>query len=210
MSARVLAPIPSITATQRAHWYGLAAKLAAHPLIRNAAGPILVALWLTIVVAIKVAFYRRGIIIGDLFLYANALVNTHVPDQLLYIADYQLSRGATTLVLDHFEPSSVLLIPFFRLFETPLFLVVLQGLAPAVLAGALVVLARRFTGAAWLGWAVAVFTLYNPAFIDAAIGSVYGFHHDAQYLIYAPLFITSFLLRRFVWAVLFLILFLGV
>jgi len=83
-------------------------------------------------------------------------------------------------------------------------------LAPAVLAGALVVLARRFTGAAWLGWAVAVFTLYNPAFIDAAIDSVYGFHHDAQYLIYAPLFITSFLLRRFVWAVLFLILFLGV
>jgi hypothetical protein len=205
-----LATSPPITAARREHWYGLAVKLAAHPLIRNAAGPMLVALWLAIVIAIKVAFYRRGIVIGDLFLYANALVNTHLPDQLLYIADYQLSRGATTLVLDHFEPSSVLLIPFFRLFETPLLLVVLQGLAPAVLAGTLVVLAQRLTGAAWLGWAVAVFTLYNPVFLDAVIDSVYGFHHDAQYLIYTPLFIACFLLRRFAWAMVFLILFLGV
>ena len=188
----------------------LAVKLAAHPLIRNAAGPILVALWLAIVLVIKVAFYRRGIVIGDLFLYANALVNTRLPDQLLYIADYQLSRGATSLVLDHFEPSSVLLIPFFRLFETPICLVVLQALVPAVLAAAIAVLSLRLTGAAWLGWAVAVFTLYNPVFIDAAIDSVYGFHHDAQYLIYAPLFLACFLLRRFALAMVFLILFLGV
>jgi len=205
-----LATTPPITATRRAHWYGLAVNLAAHPLIRNAAGPALVVLWLAIVLAIKVAFYHRGIVISDLFLYANALVNTHLPDRLLYIADYQLERGATTLVLDHFELSSVLLIPFFRLFETPLCLVVLQALVPAVLVGAIVVLARRLTGAARLGWAVAVFTLYNPMFIDAVIDSVYGFHHDAQYLIYAPLFLACFLLRRFAWAMLFLILFLGV
>jgi hypothetical protein len=205
-----LATTPPITATRRAHWYGLAVKLAAHPLIRNAAGPALVVLWLAIVLAIKVAFYHRGIVIADLFIYANALVNTHLPDQLLYIADYQLDRGATTLMLDHFEPSSMLLIPFFRLFETPLSLVVLQALVPAVLVGAIVMLARGLTGAARLGWAVAVLTLYNPLFIDAAIDSVYGFHHDAQYLIYAPLFIACFLLRRFAWAMLFLILFLGV
>jgi len=205
-----LATTPPITATRRAHWYGFTVKLAAHPLIRNAAGPALIVLWLAIVLAIKVAFYHRGIVIEDLFLYANALVNTHLPDQLLYIADYQLERGATTLMLDHFEPSSVLLIPFFRLFETPLCLVVLQALVPAVLVGAIVVLARHLTGGTRLGWAVAVFTLYNPLFIDAAIDSVYGFHHDAQYLIYAPLFIACFLLRRFAWAMLFLILFLGV
>ena len=42
------------------------------------------------------------------------------------------------------------------------------------------------------------------------IDSVYGFHHDAQYLIYAPLFLVCFLLRRFALAVVFLILFLGV
>jgi len=48
------------------------------------------------------------------------------------------------------------------------------------------------------------------AFIDAVIDSVYGFHHDAQYLIYAPLFLVCFLLRRFALAVVFLILFLGV
>jgi uncharacterized membrane protein len=179
--------------------------------ICNALGPVLVGLWLAIVVVIKIAFYQRGIVIGDLFLYANALVNTRFPDQLLYTADYQLGRGGiTTLVLDHFEPSSVLLIPFFRLFDTPLSLVVLQSLAPAVLAGALAVLSRRCTGAAWLGWAVAVFTLYNPLFIDAAIDGVYGFHHDAQYLIYAPFFLTCFLLQRFALAVVFLILFLGV
>jgi uncharacterized membrane protein len=178
--------------------------------IRNAVGPALVVLWLAIVLAIKVTFYRRGIVIGDLFLYANALVNTHLPDQLLYIADYQLGRGATSLVLDHFEPSSVLLIPFFRLFETPVCLVVLQALVPAVLAVAIAVLSQRLTGAALLGWAVAVFTLYNPLFIDAAIDSVYGFHHDAQYLIYAPLFLVCFLLKRFTLAMVFLILFLGV
>ena len=178
--------------------------------VRKALGPALLVLWLAIMLAIKVAFYQRGIVIGDLFLYANALVNTRLPDQLLYVADYQLGRGATSLVLDHFEPSSVLLIPFFRLFETPLCLVVLQALVPAVLVGAIVVLARRLTGAARLGWAVAVFTLYNPAFIDAVIDSVYGFHHDAQYLIYAPLFLVCFLLRRFALAVVFLILFLGV
>jgi hypothetical protein len=162
------------------------------------------------VLAIKIGFYRRGVVIGDLFLYANALTNTHLPGQLLYLADYQLMRGSTTLVLDHFEPSTVLLIPLFWLFETPLVLVVLQALAPVVLAGCLVVLARRLAGAAWLGWAVAVLTLYNPQFLTAVIDGVFGFHHDAQYLIYAPLFITCFLLRRFCWAALFLALFLGV
>jgi uncharacterized membrane protein len=162
------------------------------------------------VLAIKVGFYRRGVVIGDLFLYANALANTHLPGQLLYIADYQLMRGSTTLVLDHFEPSTVLLIPLYWLFQTPLVLVALQALAPAALAGCLVVLARRLAGAAWLGWAVAVLTLYNPQFLTAVIDGVFGFHHDAQYLIYAPLFITCFLLRRFGWAALFLVLFLGV
>jgi len=162
------------------------------------------------VLAIKIGFYRRGVVIGDLFLYANALANTHLPGQLLYLADYQLTRGSTTLVLDHFEPSTVLLIPLFWLFETPLVLVALQALAPAVLAGCLVVLARRLAGAAWLGWAVAVLTLYNPQFLTAVIDGIFGFHHDAQYLIYAPLFVTCFVLRRFGWATLFLAPFLGV
>ena len=70
--------------------------------VRKALGPALLVLWLAIMLAIKVAFYQRGIVIGDLFLYANALVNTRLPDQLLYVADYQLGRGATSLVLDHF------------------------------------------------------------------------------------------------------------
>jgi hypothetical protein len=183
-----------------------ALKRATHPLI-PAVGAILVALWLAIVVLMKVAFYRRGIVIGDLYLYANALVNTHLPNQILYIADYQLEHGTMTLVLDHFEPSSVLLIPFFQLFETPLCLVMLQGLVPAVLAGAIVFLAWRLAGATWLGWAVAVFTLYNPAFIDAVIDTL---HHDAQYLVYTPLFLSCFLMRRFAWATLFFILFLGI
>jgi hypothetical protein len=167
-------------------------------------------LWLVIVLAIKIGFYRRGVVIGDLFLYANAFANTHLAGPLLYVADYQLLHGSKTLALDHVEPSTVLLVPLFWLFETPLCLVVLQALAPAVLAGALVVTARRLAGAAWLGWAVAVATLYNPLFFAAVIDGVFGFHHDAQYLIYTPLFLATFLLRRFGWTMLFLILFLGV
>jgi uncharacterized membrane protein len=167
-------------------------------------------LWLAIVLAIKVGLYRRGVVTGDLFIYANAFANTHLPHRLLYIADYQLTRGATSLVLDHFEPSTVLLIPFYWLFRTPLFFVVLQALAPAVLAAALVVLARRLTGRAWPGWMAAVATLYNPLFSAAVIDGIYGFHHDAQYLVYAPLFIAMFLLRRYGWAAVFFALFLGV
>ena len=174
------------------------------------AGPVLIALWLAAILAIKVGFYRIGQVTGDLFIYANALANTHWPDRFLYIADYQLRSGTTTLLLDHFEPSSVLLIPLFRLFHSPMVLVVFQGLAPLVLVTCLIVTNKRFGGPAWLGWAVAIFTLFNPLFIDAVIDGPWGFHHDSQFLIYTPLFLTMFLLRRWGWALAFLLLFLGV
>jgi hypothetical protein len=149
-------------------------------------------------------------VIGDLFLYANALANTRLGGPLLYIADYQLLYGTHTLLLDHFEPTTALLIPLYWLTRTPYCLVTLQALAPAVLAGALVVVAKRLTGAAWPGWATAVLTLYNPLFFAAVIDGVFGFHHDALYLIFAPLFLATFLLRRFRWSALFLVLFFGV
>ena len=57
---------------------------------------------------------------------------------------------------------------------------------------------------------MALLVLFNPYFIDGVVDGVYGFHHDAQFLLYAPLFITAFLLQRPVLTLVFLVLFLGV
>lgn len=173
-------------------------------------GPVLIAVWLVAITAIKIYSYYVGMVTSDVFLYANALVNTRFPGKILYVADYQLRNGIKSLVFDHFEPSTLLFIPLFRVFESPICLVVFEALAPLVLVICLVVLAIRLSGRAWLGWAVGLLTLFNPAFLDAVIDGPGRFHHDSLFMVFGPLFLTCFLLRKWGWAFVCLLLFLGV
>jgi uncharacterized membrane protein len=173
-------------------------------------GPVLIAAWLAAITAVKIYSYDVGMVTSDVFLYANALVNTRLPSHILYVADYQLRSGIKSLVFDHFEPSTLLLVPLFRIFESPICLVVFEALAPLVLVLCLVVLAVRLTGQAWPGWAVGILTLFNPSFLDAVIDGPGRFHHDSLFMIFGPLFLTCFVLRRWVWASVFLLLFLGI
>jgi uncharacterized membrane protein len=173
-------------------------------------GPVLIAAWLVAITTVKIYSYYVGMVTSDVFLYANALVNTRFPGQILYVADYQLRNGIKSLVFDHFEPSTVLFLPLFRIFQSPICLVVFEALAPLVLVICLVVLAVRLTGRAWPGWAVGVLTLFNPSFLDAVIDGPGRFHHDSLFMIFGPLFLTCFVLRKWIWACVFLLLFLGV
>lgn len=182
----------------------------AHLRLVSGIGWVLVILWFALMLAVKIGLYEKGVVIGDVFMHANAIVNTDFHDHLLYVAGYEVDRGITTLLQDHFEPSSILLVPFYRLFDTPLFLIVLQGLGPVVLVAALYGVVRHFDGPPWLAPVMAVATLYYPQFVYGVIDSLGGYRHDAQFLIYAPVFLFCLLTNRPVLTVLSLLLFLGV
>lgn len=178
--------------------------------VSSTLGPILIAVWLAAITAVKIYSYYVGMVTSDVFLYANALVNTRFPNEILYVADYQLRDGIKSLIFDHFEPSSLLFIPLFRLFNSPICLVVFEALSPLVLVVCLVILAKRLTGKAWPGWAVGILTLFNPSFLDAVIDGPGRFHHDSLFIVFGPLFLTCFLLRKWPWAFGFLLFFLGI
>ncbi len=173
-------------------------------------GWLLVASWFAVTVVSKIAFYRAGVSVNDIFLFANAFANTHFPDKLLYTATYDYWRGIHSLLWDHNVLTSLLLVPFYKLFDSPLFLIVLQALAPAGLVLGLVIVARRLGGDSLPGLAVALLTLFNPTFTNSVLDPVGGFRLDAQFLLYFPAFITCFLLRRPVATMVFLLLFLGI
>lgn len=172
-------------------------------------GWLSILIWFALTLVIKIDLYRHGVSVGDIHLHANALVNTAWPDRLLYTATYHAERGIVTLLQDHFQPTSLLLIPIYKLFDTPLVLVALQALGPVALVWALVAINRYLSGPRWLGVLVAVITLYNPAYLKAVIDGAGGYRHDAQFLIYLPLFLAAFIHRRWGWAALTLALFCG-
>ena len=170
----------------------------------------LLVLWFVLSAAIKIGLYRNGVAVGDIFLHANAMANSHFPGKLLYTAAYQVERGITSLLQDHFQPTSLLLIPLFHLFGTPIFLILIQALGPLFLVGALWVTGRRFGASRRLILAVALFTLYNAMFLKAVVDGPGGYRHDAQFLVYLPLFLASFLARRWLPTILFLFLYMGI
>ena len=169
-----------------------------------------VGLWLLAMLVLRLYLLRRHIVIADLYLWANALANTDWREKFLYVAEYADSRGAYSLLQDHFEPSSVLLTLFSFCRDIPLALVLFQSLAPLTLVICLTRTSQRLGAGPGPGLAMAVAALFNPVFIDAVADGVYGFHHDAQFLLYTPLFLMFFLLRRPGPMALFLGLFLGV
>lgn len=170
----------------------------------------LLALWFALIVGIKLDLYGHRVAVGDVFLHANAILNTHLPDQILFTATYQTERGITSLLQDHVEPTSLLLVPLYRIFDTPLFLILIQSLGAVGLVAGLIVVGRHFGAPRGLALAVAVLALYNPLFLKAVIDGPGGYRHDAQFLWYLPGFLACFLLRR-PWAMMaFLLLFLGI
>jgi hypothetical protein len=180
-----------------------------HPAFGPAAFAV-IALWLAAVLLLRLFLLRRHIVVADLYLWANALANTDWRGKFLYVAEYADARGAYSLLQDHFEPSSILLALFSFCSDIPLALTLFQSLAPVSLVLCLARTSRQLSGRAAPGLVAAVSALFNPTFIDALTDGVYGFHHDAQFLVYTPCFLMFFLLRRPGPMAVFLGLFLGV
>ena len=168
---------------------------------------VLCVIWLSAVSYIKIAVYDHHAITTDILLWANAIANTDFHEKWLYVANYHVSRGEISLLQDHFEPSSLSLTALSWFSDIPLALNLYQGLAAAAIVYGLVETARCLANRPDLGWVVAVLTLYNPYFIDAVVNG--GFHHDAQYLLYLPLFTLFFIKKQTIPALLLLLLFMG-
>ena len=103
---------------------------------------VLILLWFTLVVIIKIVLFNRHVVSGDVFLWADAIAHTDFSGHFLYVATLQYERGILTLLQDHFEPSSSLLALFAVFSNIPIALIVFQGLAPLALVGGLVAVAR--------------------------------------------------------------------
>lgn len=168
------------------------------------------AFWFVGVFCVKYILLTAPAVTADLYLWAEGISHTDLSGHFLYVARYELTRHTLTLLQDHVEPSSALL-PVLKIFgNIPVALIAYQTLAPIALLWGLAAVSRHFSGSVLWGLTVGVLALFHPYFMEAVIDGVGGFHHDSQFLVYGPLFLTFFLLNRPVPTVVFLLLFLGV
>lgn len=151
--------------------------------------PLLIAVgaaWGIYMLYIKFELLRWGLATDDLFNYVNGLYNTNFVDQWMFTARYEV-RGLPTLLLDHWQPTVLVLWPILHLFGTESLLVV-QALGPLWAAFFLHKITAHLELPPLDRLFVLMVALFHPAMMAATMDSLYGFHGTSMMLYFgAPL-----------------------
>ncbi len=138
---------------------------------------------------------KTGIMHGDIATYLNYLWNTNFWDQFLYSDQLYLTYGYPTYLVDHFAPTLMLFVPLYHLFPSPIFLIALSSMAPAVSVFFVYKISREVLHSAWFAILIAISYLLHPITLIATYDLGHGFHHDS--LIPPFLFATVYFFLRY-------------
>ncbi|HWK44540.1 MAG TPA: DUF2079 domain-containing protein [Stellaceae bacterium] len=167
--------------------------------------------WFAVVFWAKVRMLHHGILLTDIYMFANSIVNTHPLDgEILFSAIQAESRGFVSILQDHFSPILLLFTPFPRVFGPDallLFLMAVQTAGPLVLAGILYGQLCRLSSKAgsYYPLLAALAYLCNPGTVLACLDSAAGFHQDSLYPIAIGALFFAMLNRRRVLSILSLV-----
>jgi len=143
--------------------------------------------WGAYMVFMKLRLLHYGLATDDLFNYLNALHNTNFQDKWLFSARYELLRGLSSLLFNHWQPTLLILWPIAKLAGAEGLLIV-QALAPLWAAMFLLKIAERLGLGPFDRLFVIVVCLFHPNLTAAIMDSMYGFHGTSLLLYFgAPL-----------------------
>ncbi|MBF0171350.1 MAG: DUF2079 domain-containing protein [Nitrospinae bacterium] len=175
-------------------------------------------IFIVIVFYIKYTLYIKGYVTSDIAYYANMLWNTNFYNKLLY-SDYiyQLHPyKLKTFFYDHFTPTYILLVPLYKLFPSPITLLVIKTVLP-VFTAFLIINCFFYTynntnnnNIKWIASLFAIAYLYHPINILATIDTIYGFHFECLIPFFVILTMYFFIQKRFIPYIISYILLLGI
>ena len=141
--------------------------------------------FIIIIFYIKYTLYLKGHVTSDIAYYTNMLWNTNLYDKFLY-SDYiyQLHPyKLKTFFYDHFTPTYILLVPIYKLFPSPVTLLVIKSILPVLTAFLLikcfnVYIPNNDDKVKNFAHLLAITYLFHPINILATIDTIYGFHFE--------------------------------
>jgi GNAT superfamily N-acetyltransferase len=132
------------------------------------------------IMAVKIDLWRHDVLISDWVFMKNILWNTDLAGSLLYSEARFQQNGYPSYLNEHFSP---MLIPLAFLYKATPFgdvlLLVLQGVCPCLVAVGLRAIGLRLFDDRRLAALMGIAFAFNPAILQPAIDSVYGFHSDS-------------------------------
>lgn len=133
------------------------------------------------IMLVKVDLWRHNVLISDWVFMKNILWNTNLSGDILYSEMRFRQFGYPSYLNEHFSP---ILIPLAFLYKAAgrwgdLMLLALQGACPCLVAIALRGIAVQLFHDRRLAALMGVAFAFNPAILQPAIDSVYGFHSDS-------------------------------
>jgi len=143
------------------------------------------ATWFALVFAAKYRMLHHGVLLTDIYMFANSMLNTHpLRGEILFSAIQAESRGFVSILQDHFSPILMLFTPFARAFGPDSLLVCLiavQTAAPVILSAIIYGQLCRLSRSWLYPLLPSLAYLCNPGTVLATLDSAAGFHQDCLY-----------------------------
>jgi hypothetical protein len=163
----------------------------------------------TLLFWLKWQSFQSGYYRSDMFLFSNALHNTDFASNWLRVEEYAMVRGFYSLLQDHFQPTTLLLVPLVKLFGGA----GLMAISIVFFASPPLLVLRWQVQTSAPAWSVLLLPLMwissGRVFKEFA-DFVYGFHNDLQYPFYASFALYFSMRRKWAFAAVAWVLFLGV
>ena len=138
----------------------------------------LIALYAAIL-AVKFGLWRNNVLYSDWTFFNNILWNTDFRELWLYSHLAEQQYGFASYLNEHFSPILLALAPLYQIAPWPEHLLLaLHGAAPVLAAIGIRATAVRLLGGRALAAVIGLAFAFNPAILQPAINSIYGFHTD--------------------------------